>query len=58
MALMLLVDVPFPCLLHAPGVVKVDSEPSGFLGAQQVKEQRQCTLWPVNDCESKHNNQN
>jgi hypothetical protein len=56
--LVLLVDVPFPCLLHAPGMVKVDSEPSGFLGAQQVKEQRQCTLRPVNDRESKHNNQN
>jgi hypothetical protein len=56
--LALLVDVPFPCLLHAPGMVKVDLKPSGFLGAQQVKEQRQCTLRPVNDCESKHNNQN
>jgi hypothetical protein len=56
--LALLVDVPFPCLLHAPGMVKVDSEPSVFFGAQQVKEQRQCTLQPVNDRESKHNNQN
>ncbi len=55
---MLLVDVPFPCLLHALGVVKVDLEPLGFMGAQQVKEQRQCTLRPVNDRESKHNNQN
>jgi hypothetical protein len=56
--LVLLVDVPFPCLLHALGVVKVDLEPLGFMGAQQVKEQRQCTLRPVNDRESKHNNQN
>jgi hypothetical protein len=56
--LALLVDVPFPCLLHAPGMVKVDLEPSGFLEAQQVKEQRQCMLRPVNDRESKYNNQN
>jgi hypothetical protein len=56
--LALLVDVPFPCLLHAPGMVKVDFEPSGFWGVQQVKEQRQRTLRPVNDHESKHNNQN
>jgi hypothetical protein len=31
-ALALLVDVPFPCLLHAPGMVKVDLKPSGFFG--------------------------
>jgi hypothetical protein len=28
------VDVPFPCLLHTPGMAKADSDPLFFWGAR------------------------